>query len=236
MSNDAIAEAVAKAQAAAGTVAQQAAAQQPTGGAVVPSNGQAGAVVPAGPKMSMEALMAGGMTVDVWVKCKEFGLLVGQTTELVPEFKAYIDMTDGVGFSPKQSIKAGNPAQYWSTYDGAMSDKGIPWNEAIQKAVALDPKARPYRSVDVPMVLLEDVVSPKGTVLAKAGNRLGYSTSTTNWAAWETFYKSVATAGHLGKCVEVKIGFESKSNKNGNTWGIMTWELIGEMSQEEGDE
>lgn len=192
--------------------------------------------MPSGPKMSMEALMAGGMTVDVWVKVKEFGLIVGQTQELVPSFKAYIDMTDGVGFSPKQSIKAGNPAQYWSTYDGAMSDKGIPWNEAIQKAVALDPKARPYRSVDVPMVLLEDVKSPKGNELAKAGQRIGYSTSTTNWAAWESFYKAVAAAGLLNECVEVEVSFEPKSNKNGNNWGIMTWKLLGKMEQDEGGE
>ncbi|WKV22064.1 hypothetical protein Phage2-1_00063 [Achromobacter phage 2-1] len=184
----------------------------------------------------MDQLMAGGMTVDVWVKCKEFGLIVGQTQELVPSFKVYIDMTDGVGFSCKQSIKAGNPAQYWSTYDGAMSDKGIPWNEAIQKAVALDAKARPYRSVDVPMVLLEDIKSPKGAELAKAGQRLGYSTSTTNWAAWESFYKAVATAGLLGKCVEVNVGYEAKTNKNNNTWGIMTWELVGEMTQDESEE
>lgn len=232
MSN-AIQDAIAQAQAAAGNIAANAAATQSQGAVTVASQ-TTGAVVAAGPKMSMESLMAGGMTVDLWVKVKEFGLLVGQTTELVPSFKAYIDMTDGVGFSPKQSIKAGNPAQYWSTYDGTTSDKGVPWNEAIQKAVALDPKARPYRSVDVPMVLLEDVKSPSGKELAKAGQKLGYSTATTNWGAWESFYKAVAQAGLLGKCVEVTVGFEPRSNKNNNTWGIMTWTLIGEMVQDEG--
>jgi len=231
--SDAIADAIAQAQNAAGAVASQAAAQQT--GTAVSTQVQGGAVaMPTGQKMSMDQLMAGGMTVDIWVKCKEFGLVVGQTQELVSSFKVYIDMTDGVGFSCKQSIKAGNPAQYWSTYDGAMSDKGIPWNEAIQKAVALDAKARPYRSVDVPMVLMEDVKSPKGTELAKAGQRLGYSTSTTNWAAWESFYKAVVSAGLVGKCVEVEVSFEAKTNKNNNTWGIMTWKLLGEMVQDEG--
>ncbi|AJD82955.1 hypothetical protein PJWF_00061 [Achromobacter phage JWF] len=231
--SDPIQAAIQAAQNAAGAAAQVA-QQAPANTAVATTQPSGGAVATTGQKMSMETLMAGGMTVDVWVKCKEFGLLVGQTQELVSSFKAYIDMTDGVGFSCKQSIKAGNPAQYWSTYDGAMSDKGVPWNEAIQKAVALDPKARPYRSVDVPMVLLEDIKSPKGVELAKAGQRAGYSTSTTNWSAWESFYKAVQNAGLLGKCVEVVVSFEAKSNKNNNTWGIMTWELVGEMTQDEG--
>jgi len=155
--SDAIQEAIAKAQAAAGNVANAAAASAPSAStAVVPAAGTAvAAPLPPGQKVSMEQLMTGGMNVDLWIKVKEYGLVVGQSDELVSQFDAYIDLTDGVGFAAKYSIKAGNPAQYWSTYDGVMSDKGIPWAEAQAKACALDNKAKAYPAVDVPMILTE---------------------------------------------------------------------------------
>ncbi|MEN7527932.1 hypothetical protein [Cupriavidus sp. DL-D2] len=232
---DAIQEAMQKATeaAAAQVAAGPGAASTSTDVAVAAQQG--GAVgMPAAPAtpMTMESLMSGSINVDIWLKVKEFGLLVGDKSDLVSEIKAIIDMTEGTGFVVKKSIKAGNPVQYWSTYDGVGCDKGGSWTDAIAKARQIDPKAGEYRSVDVPMVLTEDVKNAKGdVVLAEAGKTAGYSTSTTNWREWETFYKSVVMAGLLGKRVEVVVGFKPMSNKNNNKWGVMTWTLVGEVGQ-----
>ncbi|MGO4302177.1 hypothetical protein [Cupriavidus sp. RAF12] len=232
---DAIQEAMAKAtQAAAAQVAADpGAASTSTDVAVVSQQG--GAVgMPAAPAvpMTMESLMSGGISVDIWLKVKEFGLVVGDAQGVIPTIKVILDMTEGTGFVPKLSIKAGNPAQYWSTYDGANSDKGGSWTDAQNKARSIDPRATPYRSVDVPMVAVEDVLV-NGKVAAAKGKKLGYSTSTTNWREWETFYKDVVQKGLLGKQVEVEVGFKPMQNKAGNNWGVMTWTVIGEVEQSE---
>lgn len=229
---DAIQEAMARAQeAAAQQVASAPAASTSTDVAVAQSQGGAVANVAPQQPMTMESLMSGSINVDLWLKVKEFGLLVGDKSDLVPSIKAIIDMTEGSGFVVKKSIKAGNPVQYWSTYDGVGCDKGGSWTDAIAKARSIDPKASEYRAVDVPMIVLEEVKGASG-VLAEAGKTLGYSTSTTNWREWETFYKSVVMAGLLGKRVEVVVGFKPMSNKNNNKWGVMTWTLVGEVEQD----
>lgn len=232
--SDAIQDAIRKAQAAAGSVASAAAASAPSGGnAVVPAASHAvAAALPPGQKVSMEQLMTGGMNVDAWIKVKEYGLVVGTSDELITEFECRIELVEGMGFVPKYSIKAGNPAQYWSTYDGVMSDKGIPWAEAIAKACALDNKAKPYAAVDVPMVLTKDIVSPKGVLLAKVGDRVGYATSTTGFREWQDFYKKAATQGWIGQDVEVKVTSKRMTNKNNNAWGVMVWNGLGVYTEE----
>jgi hypothetical protein len=185
----------------------------------------------------MDQLMTGAMNVDIWAKVKEYGLVIGTAGDkLITEFEAYIDMTEGIGFAPKMSIKAGNPAQYWSTYDGVQSDKGISWNEAVTKAANIDNKAKPYRSVDVPMVLIKDVLAPDGTVLAKAGARVGYATSTTNWREWQDFYQKVMQEGLIGAQVHVKVTSKRMTNKAGNAWGVMCWASLGEYAEVEQEE
>lgn len=191
-------------------------------------------------KLSMESLMIGSMTVDGWIKPKEFGLLIGDKAEIIPKLKVMLDMTEGTGFIPKMAIKGGNPAQYAYTQDGATAVGGGSWADAQARIRALDPKASAYRAVDLPFTLLENAIGfapgqQVGVELAKAGQRLGYTTSTTNWGNWETFYREVANAGLLGKRVELFVGAQKRTNKNNNVWGVMTFELIGEVEADESE-
>lgn len=224
----AIDDAIAQAQAAA---AQAAAATTTAVAVAAPAGGAVAAVTPGKP-LSMETLSTGSINVDQWIKVKEFGILIGDNKALLDTLKVSIDMTDGRGFVPKKSIKAGNPAQYWSTTDGVTCPGVGTWDQACAKARALDPKAREYRAVDLPMTLLEPAIA-KGVEIAKAGTILGHSTSTTNWGNWEQFYKDVANAGLMGKVVELELGFEARTNKNNNTWGVLTFKLVGEIQASE---
>lgn len=225
---DAIQQALAAAKAAA--EANQA-AQGSTAVAVAPAanGGAMAAYAPAAPaaKLNMDTVSAGNMTVDAWLKPKEFGILVGDKTDLIDTIKATIDMTDGIGFVVKKGIKAGNPAQYKYTLDGATCTTGGSWEAAVAQMKGMDPKAYEYRCVDLPFEVLEDVVGKKQGTLIEAGKRVGYTTSTTNWKNWEMFYKDVQKAGLLNEKVVVEIGFERRENAAKNVWGVLTFKLLG---------
>ena len=173
------------------------------------------------------------MSVDQWIKVKEDGLKLGDNPGLFEALTVSLEMTDGRGFVPKLAIKAGNPsAQYFYTLDGQVAAGGGSWASACDRARAIDPKAREYRCVDLPFQLEEDVAI-KGKEAVKAGTLLGYTTSTTNWSNWEKFYAAVQEAGLMDQRVMVKLGAQPRTNKHGNNWGVMTFELLG--SAEEGD-
>lgn len=193
-----------------------------------------------GTALSMESLMMGSMSVDGWFKPKEYGLAIGDNPGLVTQIRVALDLTEGVGFVSKMAIKGGNPAQYSYTTDLVNATGGGSWEQAQARIRALDPKASPYRAVDLPFTLLEDVkVCPPGAgadkavEVAKAGQRMGYTTSTTNWSNWETFYRDCASKGLIGKRVEVIIGSQRRTNKNNNVWGVMSFQLVGELVAEE---
>lgn len=191
------------------------------------------APVAPGKPLTMNDLAQGSINVDKWIKVKEFGLLVGDNASLLEELVVSMDMTEGVGFVPKKSIKAGNPAQYFSTIDGVTCTSGGSWEAAVQKAMAIDARAREYRAVDLPFVLEEDAKDAKGNVVCEAGTRLGHTTATTNWANWEQFYRECANQDLLGKVVDVKLGFQPRKNKAGNVWGVITFTLLGEHAEAE---
>ena len=220
--------AAAKLKAAAATEEAQRLQQ---GTAIVNSPGTAIAVPT---KLSMETMAVGGMSVDQWVKVKEDGLKLGDKPGLIESMLVDILMVDGSGFVVKYSAKAGNPAQYESSYDGVTSASGGAWAAALARLQALEPNkaVRPYKSVDLPMTLAEDI--KKGdVVLAKVGDVLGYTTSTTNWGNWEVLYRDVTAAGLMGKSVRVKLTAQARTNKNANAWGVVKFDLQGETPEEE---
>lgn len=199
-----------------------------TTGTAVATTGQGG--VPATPakKLSMDD-MTGGLSVDKWIKVTTHGMTLGDSSSLITApMKCKFDATSGVGFLPKLSIKAGNPASYASSYDGQVSDKGGSWADTILKMQQIDPKSQPYRSADLPFVTLEQVKAIDGVIVAEPGVKLGNSLSTTNWRTFEELWREICHKGLENKLVEVNVGFKAMSNKNGNKWGILTFELVGE--------
>lgn len=228
---------------AATRVAAQSTSQASQAGAVVDQGANANAVAthtPAGSALNMDDLMMGSMSVDGWFKPKEYGLAIGDSAALFSKAVVMLDMTDGVGFVSKMAIKGGNPAQYRYTLDNQTAVGGGTWPAAQAQIRALSPTASPYRAVDLPFTVLEDIMAkPPGagddvaaTIQAKAGQRLGYTTSTTNWANWEAFYREVVQAGLKGKKVKLEIGSQRRTNKANNVWGVMTFKLIGEVEAE----
>ncbi|WCD44189.1 hypothetical protein Lumi_050 [Xylophilus phage Lumi] len=231
-------DAVKNALAQAEKLAETQAATASTGNAVSTVGTAPGAVAVAGngapaKKLTMETIGAGSMNVDAWLKVNQFGLTIGEhSKDLLDEIVLEINMTDGVGFMPKRGIKGGNPAQYAYTFDGETANDGKPWEEACRRIRMLQPDARPYPCVDLPFTVLEDIIGPKSKqVIAKAGDRLGYTTSTTNYGTWEQVYRAADAAGRLGTTVQVKLTAIPKKNGKGNEWGIIGFELLEEAGE-----
>ena len=222
MTNDPVQAAIAAAQnAAKALVEAQAQAANSNTTAVVPTTSHA--VAPAGRPLAMED-MTGGLVVDKWLGVKEFGLLIGPEKALCAEpILVEIDMT---AVQPNYSVKFGNPAQYFRTYDRVTEVRGGSWHDALRRAQAVDPRASEYRSVDLPMRLLQDVVVNK-KVVAEAGETLGYSTSTTGWAPWRAFYSECVRQGLHRSRVRVQIAHLKRTNNKANVWGVVTYTLLG---------
>lgn len=161
-----------------------------------------------------------------YLKVNEFGLRIGSAKKFVPAFDAVIDMTDGEGFVTKTTMRYGqNPAKYVSTYDGEISDKGSPWLIEMQRAKQISPDLDPYMSADILLTLPNGLKGEDSDI--KAGEQLAFVPSKSNFLNWRDFYITAKKAGLIGKKVLVKIDFEDITH-NGNTWGVVTFELLGE--------
>ena len=175
------------------------------------------------PSMSTIAASTGVIPRNTpYLKVNEDGLKIGKNRQYLEGFKGKILMQEDVGFQVKYTIRFGNPAQYFSSYDGTTCDKGGSWGDALQKAKLADPNAEPYPSVDVVIELLEDV-KLKDEVLP-AGSKVGFNASKTNFSEWQDFFGEVYKAGLVDQEVEVNIGFRAIEH-GGNTWGVVTFAL-----------
>ena len=180
---------------------------------------------------SAEDFLRSGMTVENWLKVSEDGLKikVENETALLDNLKVSIDMPE-VAFT--KAIKYGNPPVYHKTFDGILcADGSTLWTDALEEAARFN--QRPYSSADIPMTLEEDVLGKGGKVLMTKGQRIGYSLSTTNKDAFAKFYKAVAEQNLTTAVVEVNLGYEAKSNKNNQNWGIVTFDSQGELAPQD---
>lgn len=207
--------------------AKAAAASMPQEGAIVEAAVNDAGVVTAFAKPSMATVQASMSVIPrntPYIKVNEFGILIGkQKKGFLDGFTAKILLKEDFGFQLKYTVRFGNPAQYLSTYDGVVCDKGGSWHDAMMKAKRVDPKADPYVSVDVVLELTEEVKAGEETLAA--GTKIGFNSSKTNFSEWSDFYAEAQKQGLLGQEVEVKIGYRDIEH-NGNTWGVLTFGLL----------
>lgn len=176
------------------------------------------------PSMATVAAATGVIPRNVpYVKVNEDGIKFGKDKTYFTEFKGKVKMVEDKGFQVKMTVRFGNPAQYLSTYDGAVCDKGGSWGDAMAKARMVDPNAEPYPAADILIELTEDV-NLKDEVM-KAGSLVGLNTSKSNFSEWQDFYVVVADAGLLDQEVDIQFGHREIEH-NGNNWGVVTFELL----------
>jgi len=205
---------------AADTAVQQAPVEPTQGNVPAPASAQP-------MTMSMDDFVQGAMHVDGYVKVDSYGIhFDDQKRDKKETVEVLIDTNE---VQPSQVIRFGNnPPTYYKTYDGVNCTQGGTWQESLQTAHQVDPKAKPYKSADIPMELVND----EGNGY-EAGTRLGHSLSPTNQSAFASFWRELSKRGLVpshteatdGSKVKAKISYKERS-KNGNSWGILTFEFL----------
>lgn len=219
-------EAVAAAENAAANTTP--AVQEQTNGALAPA--QSGAV-----DMSLTSfLKAGGINPDKWVSVKDTGIkLDKQEKALIQDFTGEIDFANVKMFQGLRIALPGNKYEYIKTYDGRTESKtGMAWGAAVQEANAraISPST-PYRGADILITLDKDV--KQGGTTIPAGTKVGYTTSITGFAPFQSFLQTLVTEGKievqagdvLSGVVPTKVVHETKSNAD-YEWGILTFEAV----------
>ena len=185
--------------------------------------------------LSAGDMMTGSFNVDVFAKVTADGIKIGDKGGLITDpFDAVIDLSEAYYY---WGVKYGNPAVYQKTTNQVTSLTGQPWGQILATGAQVDGAKFKgvYRSGDIPFTLIKDVKDLKGNVVAEAGTRVGKSLSTTEWKEYEGFLRSVAKAGLSVDNTTVVLKVSSKSRKNpaGNSWGVLTFTLVGELVTDE---
>lgn len=169
--------------------------------------------------------------VDGYIKLSYGQINVGDKTINNPSFKARIKLSDVI---KKLSIRTNNPVKYYSTYDGYNSTEGTPWIQVLQEVQRIDPKARPYTSYEIPMILEENLVKidfvngqPVTETILEKGNVVGYTTAVTARKPFEDVLNEIIRKGmRPSECeVVVKVIREDKV-KSTQKWAILSYEVL----------
>lgn len=191
------------------------------------SNGAMTSYIP-GKLKTLDDLNPSSLACDLWLKFGEHGISIKGKDGLVQEpFNVTVDMSKVQVFD---CISTGgdNPI-YFKTFDGASDIKGGNWVDSIKKAQAINPKAYIYQGADLAFTLVDDLKDSKGTLLAKAGTILGYSTTSTGKANLFSFIQQVKEQNLTKGVVEVTLGFQKKTKPGINPWAVPTLLLVGEF-------
>ena len=182
-------------------------------------------------EMTMDALDGMGLSVDHWLKPDFNGMTVGEIPSVIPYVDVEIEMTQNHGFVLGMGLRYGkDPVQYDFTHDNVVSSKnGMPWTSVLQNAVMIDAGALPYRAAQLCFDILSEVKGHDGTLVAKAGETLGYTTPQSNWTEWSNFYKACVKRGLIGTKVKARITNKSL-DKNKNKWGVAVITLLDEVT------
>jgi len=202
--------------------ATAAAAAAPTAGALAPIDQGSNALQSApAASLSLDDLAdSSGMAVDAYLSVKDAGLRI-DTNPYFQKAKAVIDITE-VAVIMSVRANRGGSTTFIKSYDGRQTSQGENFQQATARLQATHDKVDgPYRTVEVPAELLEDVPG------AKKGQRLGITPAITGVKFWNTFYDEVRKAGLQGGRVEVELSCVPQRNKNGNEWGVVGFKLIG---------
>lgn len=206
--------------------AKAAAENAPKNSAVVPAESSSVPAVAPGKRLSLtDTRNNAGSSVATFLKVSFYGLTIGKdAAKLVKSFDATIDLSEA-----KACIQTrfGNPAQYFKTYDGALTaGSGKPWTQTLQQAKQMDPtrSSDPFNTAELVIVADGDVKSAEGVKVVDDGTRIGYTPPYTGVDDLTKLMKAVEEAGGDPEKSKVKVtvGFTPMS-KNGNNWGVVTY-------------
>lgn len=164
-----------------------------------------------------------GIQVDEYLTVKDTGFRLGDAkNKLFAEARVRINMNEVVPIVSIRANRSGNTT-FVKSYDGVMTSQGQSLAQVESQLRASHDKVDgPYQTAEIPATLLEDVGG------SKTGTTIGITPAITGVKFFTKFYNELRQKGLDTSTVDVKIVHTPQSNKNGNEWGVVAFELIGE--------
>ena len=175
---------------------------------------------------SLESIAdSAGIQVDEYLTVKDTGFRLGDAkSKMFDRAKVRIDINEVVPIFSVRATKSGNTT-FIKSYDGAMTSQGQNFQLATDQLRATSDKVDgPYQTVEIPAELLEDVGGQK------AGTRIGITPAITGVKFWTKFYNELRKNDLVSATVDVEIVHTPQSNKNGNEWGVVAFEVVGQAA------
>lgn len=190
---------------------------------------------PAAPSVG-NILQNSGIIVDEYVYPDKAGLKISKDMKgYLDDFEATINMADVVPIISFSSELNGNTT-YVKSYDGQTSPGG--GNFALEcQRLERRPGSKnrgPYDTVEIPLVLTKDVKDPKSALTFDEGTEIGLTPSPTGVKEFAKFLKTLAKTNPAltsSGVVKVKVINKQRTNRNGNEWGVIEFELLGVVEQ-----
>lgn len=190
---------------------------------LVPVQQQSTALTTTGNRPTLDSIAdSSGIQVDEYLTIKDTGFRIGDNkAPLFNEAIVEIDMSEVQPILSVRYTRAGN-TNYIKSYDGGITTAtGQNFQNELARVQATSEKVDgPYPTMEIPMELLEDVGG------AKAGTRIGATPPVTGVKFFTKFYNQLRQRGLQEAAVKVKVTHTPQSNRNGNEWGVASFELI----------
>lgn len=181
-------------------------------------------------KPSMENFMgASGMSVDEYLTSKAEGFRISKEMKgLLDEIVVEIDMMDVVPVYVS-SHETGGQTKFLKSYDGETTPSGQNFQYAFQAECARNSNNKdPYKTVEIPVTLVNDVKDPKSPLIIHAGTIVGITPSMTGFTHFEKFFKKLLKADpdNRDATVKVRVYHTKRTNSRNNEWGVVDFELL----------
>lgn len=190
------------------------------------NEGQMGALA----KPSMDNFIgASGMSVDEYLTSKAEGFRISKDMKgLLDEIVVTIDMLEVIPVYVS-SHETGGQTKFLKSYDGMTTPTGQNYEYARKAECARNANNKdPYKTVEIPVTLFEDVRDPKSPLILHEGTVVGITPSMTGFSHFEKFYKKLLRAdpANADATIKVKVSHTKRTNSRNNEWGVVDFELL----------
>lgn len=196
---------------------------------LVPAGGTAVQTYTAPSRPSLAGMAdSAGISVDEYLTVKDTGFRLGDQKGLFQKAKVRINMREIVPIFSVRATRTG-VTTFIKSYDGVMTSQGQNFAQADAQLRATHDNPTPvYQTAEIPALLLEDVKDNGAKpVTIEKGTRIGITPPMTGVKFFTKFYNELREQGLEEATVEVNIVHKPQTNKAGNEWGVVEFELIG---------
>lgn len=194
------------------------------------TGGEVTTMVQPGRPVSVHEILSQGpaMTVKDYLKVDRVAFLIGKDESLFKEFEVEFGFDEVKAFF---GVRYGaQPARYERSYDRQVNARnGQAWHQTVADAQRIDPRCRgDYSGVDIPFTVLADIKGEGGKVIVEKGEKIGWTSSITNFKDFKEFakdYYELIAAGLLGPDARVRGKIKHVKRRGGdNDYGALTFE------------